>query len=190
MSTAFQNFLTKWWVTQRLPSVAYPQSNSRAELGVKTAKRIINDNTSHQGGIILCDHIPRNEKRYHLHQEWLLLTATKYEKALPEKHKDVLNQYNQSSKELSEIPVGFSVLIHEPKNKGIHQWIKSGIVLNVLPNWQYRIKCNHSGKITLKKRWFTKPIEQQTPLPTISPGNNNVKQSTEHSSPTRNQPTK
>ena len=44
ISTAFQNFLTKWGVMHRLSSVAYPQSNSRAELGVKTAKRIVNDN--------------------------------------------------------------------------------------------------------------------------------------------------
>ena len=50
ISTAFQNFLTKWGVTHRLSSVAYPQLSSRTELGVKTAKRIIND-VSYQGGI-------------------------------------------------------------------------------------------------------------------------------------------
>ena len=50
ISTAFQNFLAKWGVTHRLSSVAYPQSSSRTELGVKTAKRIIND-VSYQGGI-------------------------------------------------------------------------------------------------------------------------------------------
>ena len=37
ISTVFQNFLTKWEVTHRLSSVEYPQSNGRAELGVKTA---------------------------------------------------------------------------------------------------------------------------------------------------------
>ena len=165
MSTAFQNFLTKWGVTHWLSSVAYPQSNDRAELDVKTTKIIINDNVSHQGGTDndqvakallqywntllpyiklspaqlllhrnLRDHIPRNEKYYHLHQEWLS-TATEYEKAPSEKHEDILNQYNQSSKELPEIPVGSSV--------------------------------NYNDSI--------KPIEQQTPSPTISPRNNNVK---------------
>ena len=54
-----------------------------------------------------------NEKHYYLHQEWQS-TANEYEKALSEKHKDILDQYNQSSKELPEIPVGSSVLIHEP----------------------------------------------------------------------------
>ena len=41
MSTAFQNFFTKCWVTHRLSSVAYPQSNSKAELDAKTAKVIM-----------------------------------------------------------------------------------------------------------------------------------------------------
>ena len=50
MSTAFQNFLTKWGVTHTLSPVEYPQSKNRADLGVKTAKRMIND-VSHQGGI-------------------------------------------------------------------------------------------------------------------------------------------
>ena len=122
----------------------------------------------------LCDHIPMNEKHYYLHQEWLS-TATKYEKVLSKKHKDILDQDHQSWKELPEIPVGSSVLIHEPKNRGIHLWIKLGIVVDILPNQQYRIKCNHSGKITLRNRQFIKLIEQQTPSPTMSPGNNNVK---------------
>ena len=140
-------------MTHRLSSVTYPQSNGRAELGLKTAKRIINDNLSHQGGIDndqvaktllqyrntplpyiklspeqfllyrnLCNHIPRNEKHYHLYHEWLSI-ATEYEIAQSEKHKDILNQYNQSLKELPEIPVGSSALTHEPENKGIHCWI-------------------------------------------------------------------
>ena len=46
--------------------------------------------------------------------------------------------------------------------------------MDVLPSQQYRIKCNHSGKITLN-RGFIKLIGQQTPLPTISPRKNNVK---------------
>ena len=41
MSTAFQNFLTKWGVTHRLSSAEYPESNGRTEMGVKTAKRIM-----------------------------------------------------------------------------------------------------------------------------------------------------
>ena len=44
-SSIFQEFLRMWYVKHRLSSVAYPQSNGRAELTVKTAKRIVNGNT-------------------------------------------------------------------------------------------------------------------------------------------------
>ena len=45
----FTHFLKDWTVMHRLSSAAYPQSNDRAELAVKTAKRIIIDNTGAQG---------------------------------------------------------------------------------------------------------------------------------------------
>ena len=60
-----------------------------------------------------------NEKHYHLHKEWIL-TSTDQEKALTQKHNDILERYNKSSKELSEIPIGSKVLIYEPSNRSIH----------------------------------------------------------------------
>ena len=50
-STAFKGFLLRWGVKHRLSSVEYPQSNGRAELGVKAAKRIIYDNTPPNGSL-------------------------------------------------------------------------------------------------------------------------------------------
>ena len=47
----FQEFLQTWCVRHRLSSVAYPQSNSRTELTVKTRKRIVNGNTGSQGSL-------------------------------------------------------------------------------------------------------------------------------------------
>ena len=40
-------FLSAWGVRHRVCSARYPQSNGRAELSVKTAKRLIYDNTKH-----------------------------------------------------------------------------------------------------------------------------------------------
>ena len=45
------NFLKDWGVQWRLSSVAYPHSNCRAEVGVKTIKRMIMDNTDSSGDI-------------------------------------------------------------------------------------------------------------------------------------------
>ena len=47
----FQTFLSGWGIKHHLSSIDYPQSNERAELGVKSAKRIISDNTSKDGSL-------------------------------------------------------------------------------------------------------------------------------------------
>ncbi len=47
-SSTFTQFLKDWAVKHRLSSAAYSQSNGRAELAVKTAKRIIIGNTGPQ----------------------------------------------------------------------------------------------------------------------------------------------
>ena len=44
-ASLFEQFLAQWGVHHRNSSAEYPQSNGRAELGVKTAKRIIMSNT-------------------------------------------------------------------------------------------------------------------------------------------------
>ena len=50
-SAEFKDFLKKWKIRHRLSSAAYPQSNGRAELAVKTAKRMVEENTDPDGGI-------------------------------------------------------------------------------------------------------------------------------------------
>ena len=51
MSNEFQNFLHQWGVRHRRSSANYPQSNGRAELGVKAAKQLIIDNTKSDGSL-------------------------------------------------------------------------------------------------------------------------------------------
>lgn len=50
-SSEFTLFLKDWGIHHRLSSVDYPQSNGRAELGVKSAKRIILGNTNPDGSL-------------------------------------------------------------------------------------------------------------------------------------------
>ena len=50
-SLPFPQFLQDWAVKHRLSSAAYPQSNGRAELAVKLAKRIISGDTVAQGSL-------------------------------------------------------------------------------------------------------------------------------------------
>ena len=44
-----QQFLKSWGVKHRLSSVSFPHSNCRAEIGVESCKRLIEDNTSPNG---------------------------------------------------------------------------------------------------------------------------------------------
>ena len=46
-----QSFLKRWGVRHRLSSAYFPHSNNRAELAVKTAKRLLMENMDNQGGI-------------------------------------------------------------------------------------------------------------------------------------------
>ncbi len=48
-SHEYQQFLNRWGIRQRLSSAYYAQSNGRAELAVKTAKRILLNNTDSAG---------------------------------------------------------------------------------------------------------------------------------------------
>ncbi|XP_063436853.1 uncharacterized protein K02A2.6-like [Mytilus trossulus] len=50
-STATRQFLRDWGVHHRLSSVSFPHSNCRAEVGVKTVKRMIADNTGPKGDL-------------------------------------------------------------------------------------------------------------------------------------------
>ena len=50
-SEGFARFLSNWGIEHRVSSPYYPQSNGQAEVGVKTAKRLLRDNTNPDGSL-------------------------------------------------------------------------------------------------------------------------------------------
>ena len=174
-----------WGVQHRLSSVNYPQSNGRAELGVKAARRIIRDNTNPDGSINndqaarailqyrntplrdvglspaqlllhrqLRDSIPANPKLLRPHRDWLI-SAEERENALAQRNKYIEDRYNAHAHDLEPLQVQTNVRIQENK-----RWLKTGQIIEVLPNRQYLIKMDGSGRITRRNRRFIKQTDK------------------------------
>ncbi len=179
---SFQKFLDTWGVHHRLSSVDYPQSNGRAELGVRTAKRILLDNLGKDGSLnsdkvtaallqykntplpdinlspaqILFHRELRDTLPSHRSNYHLhrdwVIAAAEREQLFAKRNKVIVKNYNKHTRTLQELPVGTYVLIQTGKNK----WKKQSVVVEVMPFRQYKIKILGSGRITLRNRRFIK----------------------------------
>ena len=194
----FKQFLNNWGVHHRKSSVEYPQSNGRAEVGVKTMKRIIRDCTSTNGdlnndkamaAILQYRNTPlpdvelspsqilfhRNLKDSlpshpsHYHlHKEWIVSAEERELQFARKHKAVATRYNAHTRQLSELDPGTPVLIQGSNKK----WKKQGVIVEQLNHRQYRIKVKGSGRVTLRNRRFIRPcsiIQPQATSATTSP---------------------
>ena len=200
----FKKFLEDWGVRHRISSAHYPQSNGRAEVGVKAAKRIIYDNTAADGSLNsdkatramlqyrntpqkdiglspaqmllhrqLRDHLPADAKLYQPNREWLI-SATDREKAFEQRNERLASRYNQSAHPLPPLSVQTPVLI-QTKRGTKTSWNRSGVIVEVLPYRQFRIKMDGSNRLVLRNRRYLKPIANRCPImppicgPDVSP---------------------
>ena len=183
----FTDFLNNWKIHHRKSSVGYAQSNGRAEVGVKTMKRILRNNLSADGSLnndkvlaaileyrntplpdielspaqILFHRQLRDAIPTHRSQYHLhkdwVIAAEEREQLYAKRNKAMVDNYNQHTRPLRELSIGTEVLIQEKNNK----WNKQGIVVECLPYRQYRIKVNGSGRLTLQNRRFLRPCTNQ-----------------------------
>ena len=191
----FKDFLQNWGIHHRKSSADYPQSNGRAELGVKAAKRIISDNASPDGSInndkvaiailqyrntplrdinlspaqILFHRQLRdslpNNPRHYQLHKDWIISARQREDTLSDRNRVLTEKYNASARELPPLSEGTSVVIQNRRHK--RKWTKAGKIVESLGNRQYRIKLEGSGRLTLQNRRF---IRKSIPLkPTITP---------------------
>jgi transposase InsO family protein len=182
-SHEFSEFLKRWGITHRISSAYYPQSNGRAELAVKSAKRIIRENTLPNGSLdsdkavrALLQHrntpladLGLSPAQLLLHRKIRdhipvdpshyqlhsdwILSAEERERMTAERDKSLCDAYNATAHPLQPLVAQTPVMI---QTKG--KWDRSGRIVEVLQYRQYRVRVNGSGRVTLRNRRFLRPI--------------------------------
>ena len=192
---ATKSFLKDWGVHHRLSSAYFPHSNQRAELGVKSAKRMLRENVSTSGtldtdkfkrallthrntpdrdtgvspaqvvfGRPIRDFIPIKPGLYQPRQEWIL-TRERRELALARRHVMQEKRLAEHTKALPRLKVSDVVMVQNQSGPHSLKWDRSGMVVEVLPYDQYKIKMDGSGHLSLRNRKFLKPITPFTTVP-------------------------
>ena len=193
VSEDMRNFFRRWGVNMRISSAYYPQSNGRAEAAVKTAKRLLRDNTGPGGtldtdemsmallqylntplrdinrspaqlaaGRQLRDGVPAARQHYKIDRAWHK-TLRDREIKMAEAHKNVVSKRG-THKTLSPIKPGSRVWV---QNQATLEWDRSGTVVETLPNRQYTIRLDGSGRMSRRNRRHLKAISE--PVPTTPP---------------------
>ncbi|MEL6805024.1 MAG: transposase family protein, partial [Bacteroidota bacterium] len=184
-SSEFASFLQSWGVSHRLSSPYYPQSNGRAELGVKTAKRLLRDNTGPDGSInnnmvacaVLqyhntplqgCPMSPAQLLFGRPLADFLPVNPNAYclhphwrqqtmraQQQRSSHHNNIKQHYNRGTRHLSPLVTGQQVVIQNPFTK---RWDQTGTIIGVLPHRKYRITLKSTANTTYRNRRFLKPI--------------------------------
>ena len=183
-----QQFLKDWGVQHRLSSSYFPHSNQRAELGVKSAKRLIRENVSADGGLdndafrrALLNHRNTPDRDTNLSPAQVLfgrpirdfmpikpfnyqprpewrINMDQRELALAKRHTKQVELLSEHTKKLHPLKLGDVVLVQNQRGRHPTKWDKSGLIVETLPHDQYKVKMDGSGRVTLRNRRFLKPI--------------------------------
>ena len=188
-----KEFLSTWAVHHRLSSVAFAHSNSRAEIAVKSAKRMISSNTGPRGTLNLnafqmavLQHRNTPDPITKLSPAECVFgrkirdlipvlpnryephgtwkdTLDKRELALKKRHMKAAERWSQATKQLPQLEVGDSVRIQNQVGPHPTKWDKTGTVVQVKQFDQYIIKVDGSGRTTLRNRKCLRKFEPVVP---------------------------
>ena len=191
-----KQFLDDWGIRHRLSSMGYPHSNCRAELAVKTIKRLITNNVGRNGtldndlfrrAMLQYKNTPDPDTKLSPAQivfgrtlrdftptspdmynmaKVWRLTAEHRELALAKRHAQQRERLLEHTRTLPPLKVGESVYIQNQVGNYPRRWEKSGIVIEVKQHDQYLVKVDGSGRVTARNRKF---LRKFTPF---SPSNN------------------
>ena len=193
VSQESQEFFKNWGIKHRLSSIAYPHSNCRAEIGVKTMKRLLSNNVG-TNGTLNTDKFQRACLQYkntpdsctklspaqivfgrsirdftpmspgqYRPAKVWSMTSEMREKALAKRHAQIRERLNEHSKLLTPLRVGDHVYVQNQTGHHPNKWDKSGVVIEVKQYDQYIIKIDGSGRMTLRNRKFLRKFTPYQP---------------------------
>ena len=176
--------MEKYGIRSRISSVAFPHSNCRAEIGVKTMKRLIAQNTGY-GGSLDTDKMLRAMLQYrntpdpdtglspaevifgrqirdftpvlpgkYKPRDQWLHILEKREEALKKRHMKCHKRWSEHTSKLPPLKVGDNVFIQNQVGNHPRRWDTSGTVVEVKQFNQYLVKKDGSGRLTLRNRKF------------------------------------
>ena len=176
-------FLKNWGITRRLSSAYFPRSNGRAELGVKSGKRLLMANLDMTGsmnreaisqarlayrntplqdcsispaellyGRKLRDHLPvAPAQDCEVLPKWKEIRQAR-EAVLSSRIAERAEKSWSTKSPLRPLTEGQHVLIQNNEGNRPARWDRSGMVVQVLPYRQYRVKYDGSGRLQIRNR--------------------------------------
>ena len=187
-SATFQDFCARWGIQQRISSAYFPQSNKRAEVAVKHAKRMVRDSLG-PGGTLDTDALARALLAHRNTPDQLTglspaqvifgrqlrdflpcspgrynprpewrLSAEQRELAHAKRHIKTEEKMTKGSKMLPPLTVGESVAIQDQSGNTPRRWSKTGKVLESLGHDSYLIKVDGASRTTQRNRQFLRVI--------------------------------
>ena len=180
-SQEMDSFCRTWGIKQRISSAYHPTGNKRAEVGVKSAKRLIRDNVGQSGTLktnqftqALLNHrntpdplskvspaqiVFGREIRdiiprisYKPRSQWSDLAASR-ETAFLQRHY-AKSELPRPQKSLSELSIGDKVYIQDQNGASPRRWSKSGVIVQSLPFQSYLVLIDGSRKLTKRNRQY------------------------------------
>ena len=178
-----RRFLVDWGVHHRIASAYHPHANCRAEVAVKTIKRLLAGNTGPGGALTdrfhkallqyrnspdpetrmspaAClfgrptrDLLPGIPDRYRPHTEWSDRLNLR-ERALSKRSMSNRTRWDEHSQGLTPLKCGDSVMIQNQTGRHPNKWDKTGTVVEVLQYHQYAVRTDGSGRLTTRNRRF------------------------------------
>ena len=188
-SSLFSDFCTRWGIKQRISSAYHARSNKRAEVAVKSAKRMVRDSLG-PGGTLNTDALARAllahrntpdsvtglspaqvifgralrdflpcSPNKYLPRTEWRINADQRELAHAKRHVKTEEKLTSGSKQLPSLIVGDCVSVQDQSGNTPRRWSKTGIVLEISGPDSYLIKIHGSNRITKRNRQFLRKIQ-------------------------------